>query len=147
MTPAEVTALSVTFKVADKFVDGVQIQNADRFTEGLGIYFNFIITQSGFAFKSLHPFAIAWMFENDSHQCGVTNTLIQLRRCANAGIMIHARQRQWLDRYSLPRRSSGLLKTHDCQVQIASSPGSVPLPRGRQATTRRLLPSIWTLQR
>jgi hypothetical protein len=86
MTPAEVTTLSVTLKIADKFVEDVQIQNADRFTIGLGIYFNFIFTQSGFAFKNLHPFAVAWMFENDLHKGGDTNTLIQLRRCADAGL-------------------------------------------------------------
>jgi hypothetical protein len=86
MTPAEVTTLSVTLKVADQFADGVQIQNADRFTYGLGLYFNFIFTPSGFAFKRQHPFAVAWMFENDLHQCGDTNTLIQLRRCADAGL-------------------------------------------------------------
>ena len=86
MTPAVVTTLSVTLKVADKFVDDVQIQNADRFTEGLGLYFNFNFTLSGFAFKHQHPFAVAWMFENDLHQSGDTNTLIQLRRCADAGL-------------------------------------------------------------
>jgi hypothetical protein len=61
-------------KAPDQIMQGVQIQNADRSAEGLGLYFDqrstFGFMQSRLAFQDQHPLIVDWIFKNYPHQGG-----------------------------------------------------------------------------